>query len=94
MKNWDEKDEVGQCLSDRDMEDAKFVCQHIGIPFQEVNFVKDYWNEVFRYLNYSFIYTIKLYIYYTQKVLHMQFRYLFCENFNIKIFLRHVNSVR
>lgn len=47
MKNWDEKDEVGQCLSDRDMEDAKFVCQHIGIPFQEVNFVKDYWNEVF-----------------------------------------------
>lgn len=57
MKNWDEKDEVGQCLSDSDMEDAKFVCQHIGIPFQEVNFVKDYWNEVFRYLNYSFIYT-------------------------------------
>lgn len=55
MKNWDEKDEVGQCLSDSDMEDAKFVCQHIGIPFQEVNFVKDYWNEVFRYLNYSFI---------------------------------------
>lgn len=50
MKNWDEKDEVGQCSSDHDLEDAKFVCQHIGIPFKEVNFVKDYWNEVFRYL--------------------------------------------
>ncbi|XP_062617718.1 mitochondrial tRNA-specific 2-thiouridylase 1-like isoform X1 [Saccostrea cucullata] len=47
MKNWDEKDESGQCSSDRDKDDAKFVCQHIGIPFHEVNFVKEYWNDVF-----------------------------------------------
>ncbi|XP_022300440.2 mitochondrial tRNA-specific 2-thiouridylase 1-like [Crassostrea virginica] len=47
MKNWDEKDEKGHCTSDRDKEDAQFVCQHIGIPFHEVNFVKEYWNDVF-----------------------------------------------
>lgn len=49
MKNWDEKDESGQCSTDHDRDDAKFVCQHIGIPFHEVNFVKEYWNDVFRY---------------------------------------------
>lgn len=47
MRNWDVANEKGVCMADKDMEDAQLVCQHIGIPFLEVNFVKEYWNEVF-----------------------------------------------
>ena len=50
MRNWDVANEKGVCMADKDMEDAQLVCQHIGIPFHEVNFVKEYWNEVFRYI--------------------------------------------
>lgn len=49
MKNWDALDETGHCSVNKDREDAKFVCDHLKIPFHEVNFVKKYWNEVFRY---------------------------------------------
>lgn len=48
MKNWDVRDETGKCQSDADKEDAEYVCKHLDIPFKEVNFVKEYWNEVFR----------------------------------------------
>jgi len=48
MRNWDIADETGICSIDRDAEDAAYICQHIGIPFHEVNFVKEYWNDVFR----------------------------------------------
>lgn len=48
MTNWDSANEHGVCMADIDREDAKFVCSHLGIPFHEVNFVKEYWNEVFR----------------------------------------------
>jgi len=54
MRNWDIADEMGVCSTDKDAEDAAFVCQHIGIPFHEINFVKEYWNEVFRYRNNKF----------------------------------------
>lgn len=47
MKNWDALDETGQCSVSNDREDAKFVCDHLKIPFHEVNFVKKFWNEVF-----------------------------------------------
>ena len=47
MKNWDGIDEHGVCSSDYDEDDAKFVCNHLNIPFQKANFVRDYWNEVF-----------------------------------------------
>lgn len=47
MRNWDVVDETGQCLADKDSEDAQYVCQAVGIPFHEVNFVKQYWNGVF-----------------------------------------------
>ncbi|KAL3852801.1 hypothetical protein ACJMK2_016416 [Sinanodonta woodiana] len=47
MKNWDVRDEMGICTTDQDREDAKFVCDHLRIPFYEVNFVKEYWNQVF-----------------------------------------------
>ena len=48
MKNWDKTNETGKCSQDEDREDAQYVCQKLGIPFQEVNFVKEYWNDVFR----------------------------------------------
>ena len=48
MRNWDISDEKGQCTVSQDSEDARFVCEHIGIPYHEVSFVKEYWNEVFR----------------------------------------------
>jgi len=51
MRNWDIADEKGFCSADTDAEDAAYVCQHIGIPFHEINFVKEYWNDVFRLEN-------------------------------------------
>lgn len=47
MKNWDLADENGICSVSSDLEDAKFACNRLKIPFHEVNFVKEYWNEVF-----------------------------------------------
>ena len=52
MTNWDKTDETGVCTTDKDREDAQFVCDHLNIPFKEVSFVKEYWNDVFRYLIY------------------------------------------
>ena len=48
MRNWDVTNEIGYCSLDRDCEDAKYVCNHIGIPFHDVDFVTEYWNDVFR----------------------------------------------
>ncbi|XP_048358226.1 mitochondrial tRNA-specific 2-thiouridylase 1 isoform X1 [Sphaerodactylus townsendi] len=50
MKNWDIMDEKGMCSADKDCEDAYRVCQILGIPFHQVSYVKEYWNEVFSYL--------------------------------------------
>ncbi|CAG5118881.1 unnamed protein product [Candidula unifasciata] len=47
MKNWDIRDEKGVCATDEDRNDAEFVCKTLGIPLYEVDFVKQYWNEVF-----------------------------------------------
>ena len=48
MKNWDSLDEHGVCTADRDCEDAYRVCQILDIPFHQVSYVKEYWNDVFR----------------------------------------------
>ncbi|KAG8177332.1 hypothetical protein JTE90_018355 [Oedothorax gibbosus] len=50
MRNWDIADEKGFCQADHDKEDAEYVCRKLNIPFIEVNFVKEYWNNVFSYL--------------------------------------------
>ncbi|ELU17106.1 hypothetical protein CAPTEDRAFT_228913 [Capitella teleta] len=50
MVNWDLRNEVGVCTGDGDKEDAQYVCDHLKIPFKEVNFVKEYWNDVFSQL--------------------------------------------
>ncbi|XP_071524815.1 mitochondrial tRNA-specific 2-thiouridylase 1 isoform X1 [Panulirus ornatus] len=50
MRNWDEKDEKGHCTTDAEAEDAEWVCRRLDIPFHEVNFVKEYWHEVFTHM--------------------------------------------
>ena len=47
MKNWEEKDERGQCLSATDYEDVRKVCEQIDIPYYTVNFVEEYQAQVF-----------------------------------------------
>ncbi|XP_055912437.1 mitochondrial tRNA-specific 2-thiouridylase 1 [Eupeodes corollae] len=47
MRNWDELDETGRCSGEKDLADANYVCNKIGIDLIEVNFVKEYWNNVF-----------------------------------------------
>ncbi len=49
MKNWDEEDENGFCTATEDYEDVIKVCNKIGIPYYSVNFVKEYWDNVFSY---------------------------------------------
>nr|XP_060634399.1 mitochondrial tRNA-specific 2-thiouridylase 1 [Anolis sagrei ordinatus] len=50
MKNWDIADEKGVCSADKDCEDAYRVCEILDIPFHQVSYVKEYWNDVFSYL--------------------------------------------
>lgn len=48
MKNWDEFDEMGACNGEQDYRDAEHACQKLGIELHTVNYVKEYWNSVFR----------------------------------------------
>jgi len=47
MKNWDEIDENGVCPAERDYEDVVRVCERLDIPYYSVEFVKEYWDNVF-----------------------------------------------
>lgn len=47
MKNWEEKDADGVCRSASDYEDVVRVCEQLDIPYYSVNFVKEYWDNVF-----------------------------------------------
>lgn len=49
MKNWEEKDANGICRSALEYEDVVSVCEQIGIPYYSVNFVKEYWDNVFNH---------------------------------------------
>ena len=56
MKNWDsninnDKEGItdGICPQEQDFIDAKKVCDHIGIPLYRVDFIKEYWDSVFKY---------------------------------------------
>lgn len=49
MKNWDSLDEIGQCNGEKDFTDAQWICDRLKVPLLHVNFVKEYWNDVFGY---------------------------------------------
>ena len=60
MRNWDSEvnnDYLGNpninkldiCPQEQDYNDALAVCQKIGIPLHRVDFVKEYWDNVFTY---------------------------------------------
>lgn len=47
MKNWEEKTPDGACQSALEFEDVVRVCSQLDIPYYSVNFVKEYWDNVF-----------------------------------------------
>jgi len=47
MRNWDTADETGHCRADKEAEEAEDICSRLGLPFRQVDLVKDYWNDVF-----------------------------------------------
>jgi tRNA-specific 2-thiouridylase len=46
MQNWEDSDDTG-CTIRQDYADALGVCQQIGIELVQVNFAREYWDEVF-----------------------------------------------
>ena len=54
MKNWEE-DDIDNCTSKEDYEDARRVCKYLGIDLTLVNFSDKYWTNVFE----SFIAELK-----------------------------------
>lgn len=49
MKNWEEKDEAGVCTSAQDYEDVARVAERLDIPYYGVEFVREYWDHVFKH---------------------------------------------
>lgn len=47
MKNWEETDKDGNCTAAKDYEDVVKVCEKLDIPYYSVEFVEEYWNNVF-----------------------------------------------
>ncbi|MFL6619283.1 MAG: tRNA 2-thiouridine(34) synthase MnmA [Povalibacter sp.] len=48
MSNWDE-DEDGYCTAAQDFQDARAVCEQIGMPLHRVSFAGEYRERVFAY---------------------------------------------
>ena len=48
MRNWDE-DEDGYCTAAGDLQDARRVCDELGIPLHTVSFAAEYRERVFRH---------------------------------------------
>lgn len=47
MKNWEEDDTDSYCAASADVEDARRVCETLGIRLRTVNLAADYWERVF-----------------------------------------------
>ena len=47
MKNWESEKNDPHCQAEQDLTDARSVCEILNIPFQWVNFSKNYWKAVF-----------------------------------------------
>ena len=49
MKNWEGDDSDEHCNAEEDLQDARLVCDKLGIELQGVNFSDQYWDRVFEY---------------------------------------------
>ncbi len=47
MKNWEEDDDEQYCAAAEDLEDARKVCDHLGVELKTVNLSAEYWDNVF-----------------------------------------------
>lgn len=47
MKNWEDDDDATTCTVEQDLADAKQVCAELGIPLHQVNFSREYKQQVF-----------------------------------------------
>ena len=47
MTNWEDED--GYCTAAEDLQDARNVCEQLGIPLHHVNFAMQYRDRVFQY---------------------------------------------
>ncbi len=47
MRNWDEKDEFGECLASKDYKDVVSVCEKLEIEYHSVEFIDEYKELVF-----------------------------------------------
>eukprot|EP00040_Diaphanoeca_grandis_P013494 m.68216 g.68216 ORF g.68216 m.68216 type:complete len:211 (+) comp23931_c1_seq2:181-813(+) len=49
MRNWDEVEESGECTSVAEYRQVQQICDQLGIRCTMVDFVKEYWHDVFRF---------------------------------------------
>jgi tRNA-specific 2-thiouridylase len=49
MKNWEDDDNATTCTAEQDLADAKQVCAELGIPLHQVNFSREYRQQVFEH---------------------------------------------
>lgn len=49
MKNWEDDEDEEHCTSEEDAREARMVADALGIPFYSFNFVKQYWDGVFKH---------------------------------------------
>lgn len=47
MRNWDPIEEGGVCFGESEVLRCRHACDKLDIPFFAVDFVKEYWNDVF-----------------------------------------------
>ncbi len=47
MKNWEEKDQMGNCLYEKDYQDVVRICDVLDIPYYGINLSQAYWDLVF-----------------------------------------------
>lgn len=49
MQNWETDNDDPYCRAEQDLTDASTVCRLLNIPFEVVNFSKEYWDRVFQH---------------------------------------------
>ena len=49
MQNWEADRDDPYCTAEQDLTDARAVCDQLQIPFETINFAKEYWDNVFQH---------------------------------------------